>query len=162
MFTFARTLTFVLAASGLLMAQGDGPGRGPGHGPRMGRPALACLDLTDAQKAQFKAIDEKHRPSLETKGQAAREAGDALRKAMMDPATPEATLKALHAKAGDARFAMMMEHRQLRAEQFALLTADQKAKLEKLRAERQAQMKERGQGRGPHHGGPGFGAPEPR
>ncbi|HEX9010952.1 MAG TPA: Spy/CpxP family protein refolding chaperone, partial [Holophagaceae bacterium] len=116
----------------------------------------ACLNLTDAQKASLKAVHEKYRPILEADRTAAFEAGKALRAAAANPGTPDADLKAAFDKASAARFAMMQQHRALFQESLGILTPDQKAQFEKLRAERQQRMQERMKGRGPGRG-PGTG-----
>lgn len=147
-----RTLTLLLAVATLpLAAQGFRHGRGPARGPA---PLFACLNLTDAQKASLKTLREKYRPGFEAGRTATFEAGKALRAAMGDPATSDADLKALYDKAAGARFAMLQQHRALLQESLALLTPDQKAQWEKMRAERQQRMQNRRPGQG---GGPGFG-----
>jgi len=149
-----RSLALLLVVAALpLAAQGFRHGRGPGRGPGTG-PAFACLNLTDAQKASFKALHEKYRPALEANRTAMFEAQKALRTAMVDPATKDTDLKALYDKASAARFAMLQQHRALMQEGQAILTPDQKAQWEKLRAERQERMKGRGPGGGM---GPGAG-----
>ncbi len=155
-----RTLALLLAVAALPLAaqgfrQGRGRGMGPGAGPGFG-PAFACLNLTDAQKASLKALHEKYRPTLEADRTAAFDAQKALRAAAANPATSDADLKALFDKASAARFAMMQQHRALFQESQALLTPEQKAQFEKLRAERQQRMQERMKGRGPGMG-PGMG-----
>jgi len=114
-------------------------------GPRgMEGPVFAGLNLTEAQKAQFKAIREKHQASLEAKRKAAQEAGEALRAAMRNPAASESELKSLHERASAARFELAKEHRAMRLEHQALLTPEQKAELEKRQAERQERWKNGG------------------
>ncbi|GLH69319.1 hypothetical protein GETHPA_08520 [Geothrix rubra] len=152
-----RTLALLLVVAALPLAaqgfrQGRGRGMGPGAGPGFG-PAFACLNLTDAQKASLKALHEKYRPTLEADRTAAFEAQKALRAAAANPATSDADLKALFDKASAARFAMMQQHRALFQESQALLTPEQKAQFEKLRAERQQRMQDRMKGRGPGMGG---------
>lgn len=152
-----RTLALLLAVATLPMAaQGFRHGRGPGRGPGFG-PAFACLNLTDAQKASLKALHEKYRPTFEADRTAAFEAQKALRAATANPGTSDADLKAAFDKASTARFAMMQQRRALFQESLALLTPDQKAQFDKLRAERQQRMQERmkgrGQGMGPGMGG---------
>jgi Spy/CpxP family protein refolding chaperone len=153
-----RSLALLLVVAALpLAAQGFRHGRGPGSGPGAG-PAFACLNLTDAQKASFKALHEKYRPNLEAARTTVFEAQKALRAAMANPATQDADLKALFDKASAARFAMLQQHRALMQESQALLTPDQKAQWEKMRAERQERMKQRGPGHGMGRGmGPGAG-----
>jgi Spy/CpxP family protein refolding chaperone len=158
-----RTLALLLAVAALpLAAQGFRQGRGPGRGPGMG-PTFACLNLTDAQKASLKGLHEKYRPTFEADRTAVFEAQKALRAAAANSGTSDADLKAAFDKASAARFAMMQQHRALFQESLALLTPDQKAQFDKLRAEREQQMQERMKGRGQGMGdGMGLGpGPDP-
>jgi Spy/CpxP family protein refolding chaperone len=151
-----RTLTLMLVVAVMpLAAQGfrhGGPGRGPGFGP-----AFACLNLTDAQKASLKALHERYRPTFETDRASVFQAQKALRAAMMNSATSDADLKALYDKASAARFAMLEQRRALLQESQAILTPDQKAQWEKMRAERQERMKCHRPGMRPGRG-PGMGS----
>jgi len=147
-----------------LAAQGHprgGPGMGPRHsaGPGM---MMRGLDLTEAQRADLKAIAGKHREAAKGKHEAAMSAQKALREAMMDPATSVEQLKALHDKASQAQFELALDRRAMMQESMALLTPEQKAKAEKMRAERgkrgpgdRGQGKGRGQGMRPDSPAPG-------
>lgn len=165
-----RPLALVLAAAALpLAAQGFMHGRGPGRGGpgMMGRmPLFACLNLSDAQKASLKALHAKYQPAFERGRKAAFEAQKALRAAMADPSTPDADLKTLYDTAAGARFALMEQRRALLRDSLGVLTVDQKAQWEKMRAERQKWMQERHRGPGMGAGmGPGMGsdpAPAPQ
>ncbi len=144
-----RSLALLLVVAALpLAAQGFRHGRGPGAGP-----AFACLNLTAAQKASFRALHEKYRPALEASRTSVFQAQKALRAAMIDPATKDADLKVLYDQASAARFAMLQQRRTMMLESQALLTPDQKAQWEKMRAQRQERMKHRGPGRGMGPGG---------
>lgn len=162
MFKHATLLALLLVAALPVAAQRPGRGAfGPHRG--MGGPAFAGLELTENQKAQMKAIAEKHQATMEAKRKAAQEASQALHAASRNAATPEAELKALHDRASAARFEMLLARRAMQQEHQAVLTADQKAKLEKLQAERRERMEEGGFGRGPRKGfRPGMGGPGPR
>lgn len=136
-----------------LLAQGPHPGRGPGMGHEFVRP-FKGLNLTEAQKTSLKDVAEKHKAALKTKRDAVQEAHKTLQKAMVDPAAKEADLKVLHDSVSQAQFAMMLERRTMMLESEALLTPEQKAQWEKMRAERREHPF--GPGRGPGHGpGPG-------
>ena len=92
----ALPLALVALFSVPLAAQGHpwgGPGMRPHHpeGPRM---FMRGLDLTEAQKADMKAIGEKHREAAKGKHEAAMAAQKALHDAMMDPASTVEQLKA--------------------------------------------------------------------
>lgn len=130
--------------------------------PRMGRHPegfpmmMRGLELTEAQKASMKAIAEKHREAAKGKHEAAMAARKALHEAMMNPATSVDQLKALHEKASQARFELALDRRSMMQESMALLTPEQKAKAEKLRAERPKAGREGrpGRGEGRRHGLP--------
>lgn len=145
---------FVLAAA-LLMGAGvflaaQGMGRGPGQGPGAGR-GLQRLQLTEPQRAQVKAIQERHQAAIQAKAEAAQAAHRALREALADPAADAKNLQVLHEKASAARFAVMLERRAVHAEILPLLTPEQKDRFEKM-----PMGPGRGAGRGPRHGrGPG-------
>ncbi len=142
-----------------LAAQGDHRGPGMGHGPMM----MRGLDLTEAQKASLKTLGAARREAMKPKLEAAMTARKALHEAMMNPATPLDQLKALHEKASQAQFELALERRAMLQECLALLTPEQKAKAEKLRAERPQEGREgrMGRGEGHRHGAPPEGpAPE--
>ena len=160
MMSWGTGLVLALSAAALpaqgMMGGGMMGGRMMGGGCRMGTPCPygtpgGFLNLTEAQQNSAKAIQTRHQASLAAKFKAAGEAQDALRKAVQDPATPDARVKELHAKAADARVAVMLEHRDMEREFVALLTPDQKSAYE--------QQRQMGgpRGRGRHHGGWGFG-----
>ena len=117
------------------------------------------LDLTEAQKASLKVIADKHREGMKGRHEAALAARKAVQEAMMDSATSLDKLKALHEKASQAHFEMALERRAMMQESLGILTPEQKAKAEKLRAERRKEghrgMSERGEGR--RHGAPSEG-----
>ncbi|MDR3683034.1 MAG: Spy/CpxP family protein refolding chaperone [Geothrix sp.] len=150
---FAALAVALLAFGTSLPAQGYGPGCGcrrggfgPGQGAGLG---LRGLNLSADQQAKVKAIHENHQAAFKTKGDATQAAHQALREAMLNPATDAKTLQALHEKASAAQFDLMLEHRAVRQEILPLLTPEQKAQFEK------GPM-----GMGPRGGrgrGPGFG-----
>jgi len=122
-----------------LAAQGPRPEQGPRH--EMG-PRFQCANLTEAQKTSLKAIADKHQAALEAKRKAESDAQEAFHKAMQDPTTKDADLKTLFEKTNEARFAMLLEHRAMEQESQAILTPEQRAEMQKKRAEG-----------GPHHDG---------
>ena len=143
------------------------PHEGPGRDgrPEMGPMMMRGLDLTEAQRKSLKAIAAKHREATKGKHEAAMEAMKAFHEAMMDPSTPPEKLKALHEKASKAQFEVALGRRALMQESMAILTPEQKAKAEKLRAERpkdgRPRMPRRGEGPGHHEGrGPEGHGPE--
>ncbi|BDU71896.1 Spy/CpxP family protein refolding chaperone [Mesoterricola silvestris] len=135
--TLSRTLcagALALAVLPALAAGGRGPCGTAGGGacgtPRGG----VCANLpgvTEAQKTAFAALQAKHRPAMEEKCKAARDAHDALRQAMAKPDTDRAALKALFDKESQARFALLEMRQAHRQEMAKLLTPEQKAVWEK-------------------------------
>jgi periplasmic protein CpxP/Spy len=129
----------------LLPLTAQGPhhegGPGPGH-------IFQQLNLTDTQKASLKTIADKHHANLDALRKTSEAAQQAFQKAMKDPATKDADLKALHTKVSDARFAEILEHRAMMQESKGILTPEQKTQLDKAMAE-----DPRHEG-GPWHGGP--------
>ena len=133
-----RTLLLGLVL-GLFMMAGSAyaqPGhhhRG-GHGPKGGLGPLAALDLTDAQKEQIKDLHEQfqqahadefeqmkalHEQMREQRKSGDREAAQATREQMKE-----------------LKESMRDDHEALREQINALLTAEQKAKLEEMHANR--------------------------
>jgi Spy/CpxP family protein refolding chaperone len=150
----------VLALSAtVLAAQGFGPkmmGRGPGQGAPCGSMGR-FLNLTETQQADVKALNERHQASLDVKLKAAGAARDEMRKAMQDPAVSDAKVKELHVKVSEAMTAVMLERRAMQREFEALLTPDQKAALEKQRAQGPGKGRGMGQGMGQARGCGGSG-----
>jgi len=131
-------LTLALVTLGVaLVARDRGPGgtcSGPGAGPgfhRGGMEGFRGMNLSEAQKTQFKAIHERHQKTLEAKQEAAQTAGKALHEAMAKNADVNA-LRAAHDKVSAAQFDLLLEHRALRQEILPLLTPEQKAKFEQM------------------------------
>ena len=102
----------------------------PPPGPMMPRE----LGLSEAQHSAIQAVFEKHRAALEAKHRAAADQEKALMDAMDDPATSDARLQELQAKASAARFQAMREQRAAMLEAQALLTPEQRAKAKELKA----------------------------
>lgn len=148
----ALTLALVALFVAPLAAQGQPRGGGRGmkhHAPQGGPMMMQCLDLTEAQKTSLKAIADKHREATKAKHEVAMAAREAYRVAMRDPATSTDQLKALHEKVSQAQFELALDRRAMMQESMTILTPEQKAKAEQLRAERSGKRGGgRGQGRG--------------
>lgn len=116
-------------AAGAALAQ-PAPGQGPGPHARAIRAALATLDLTDAQKTSIKAIFESHKDegaALRAQIKADREALKAAASAPKpDPAVVGAAFLKVRADAEEAKAKM----KAVRAEIDAVLTPEQRAKLD--------------------------------
>jgi Spy/CpxP family protein refolding chaperone len=148
MMTAAALAVAALTCVGSLQAQPPGPpphGResgpgdpgGPGFGPRLAEE----LGLSDDQKPQLEALRGKQREALHPLMESARQAHEAFQAALDADNADAATI-------GQAALAMKAAEKKLRAahaaafeEMKAILTPEQVAKLEELRAQRK--------GRGP-------------
>lgn len=154
---FTALAVALLALGASLSAQGFGPGPGRGRGPAAfeGR-GLRGLNLTEAQKAQVKAIHERHQATLKARAEVAMSARTAMREAMGNPATDTKVLQGLHEKVSAAQFDLLLEHRALRQEILPILTPEQQAKFAKApmgqgrqgRQDRQGRKGQRGPGMG--------------
>jgi Spy/CpxP family protein refolding chaperone len=127
-----------------------GPGGPMGRGGRMGGPLAGGLrDLSDAQRAQVKAIHDKHAAQIEPLIQRARTAREALDTAIMSGNT--ANLQALSIEVGNAETELTFAQAQVQAEVYNILTAEQKQRIAERRKEmaaRRAEMLKRRQGQG--------------
>jgi periplasmic protein CpxP/Spy len=142
--TTTRRLTTATVALGLLLAGSPALGQGyrggreraPGRGIRA---ALATLDLTDAQKEKVRALFEAEKPkheALRLEGRTAREALEAAASAEQpDPAAVGAAFLRVQANRKTAKAERSASKEKLEA----LLTPEQRAKLEGwMAAHRQA------------------------
>ena len=123
--------------------RGKRGGRGGHRGMGMG---FRGIELTDAQKEQMKAIS-----------QASREGSKSLRDQMqanrrqMEQATAngfnEAQVQAIAQQQGALHAQMIVERERVKSQMFAILTAEQKAKLAEMKEQRKQKMQERMQKR---------------
>lgn len=124
---FALAAPVLMAqAPGCYMMQG-GPAAGPGHHGGWSPWMMGGLNLSEAQQTKLQSVAANHRASLDAKLASAIAARDALQEAMADPATPDAQVKAMSAKAAEADAAVALERRAWAKESEAVLTSDQKA-----------------------------------
>jgi Spy/CpxP family protein refolding chaperone len=150
--TGAVALSLLLGGSAALAGQGFRGGRegAPGRGLRA---ALATLDLTEDQKTKVKALLESERPRYEALRQEGRAAREALRTAAGAAAPDPAAVGTAFLGVQAHRKAVRAERESSRQKLEALLTAEQRAKLEGWRdAHRQmrrggAGVRDRGLGR---------------
>ncbi len=141
------TLT-LLSALAVAVFAGQGPGgqRGPG-GPPPGRPGgpggpgggmpLRFLDLTDAQKEQVKAIHEAERARIEPALKQMEEAHKALDAATAKGQFNESQVRAIAATIAQAQTELTVSRARQEAAVYQVLTAEQRAKLDKFREEHQ-------------------------
>jgi Spy/CpxP family protein refolding chaperone len=108
----------------------DGAGGGPG-GMRM----LRQLDLTQEQRDQAFKIFHEQAPAFRERAQAARAAQDALRKAALDPSADAGRIRQLADEVGKAHAEMAVMRAETVRRVTALLTAEQRQKLEQAGGE---------------------------
>lgn len=135
-----RSLTILLIALPIL-AQAPPPAS-PADAPRAN-----ALGLSSEQQAQIKAIRQKHQDAFKADHEAARTQAKAFRAAMEDPKASEAQLRQAYDQMSARRFQGLLERRAMRQEVRAVLTPDQQAKVDAMKARfrehRRARMERR-------------------
>jgi Spy/CpxP family protein refolding chaperone len=94
----------------------------------------AALDLTPDQQAKLKAIHEKYRDAAKADHVSSRAQAQAFRAAMEDPKSSEAQLRQAFDQMNAQRFQGLLQRRAMRQEMRAVLTPDQQAKADAMRA----------------------------
>jgi Spy/CpxP family protein refolding chaperone len=97
------------------------------------------LDLSDAQRAQMKAVLQKERPALKPLMQQLRQAHEQL-KPYQEGAYDEAKVRALAAQQTQTMVELTVQETRIHNELFQLLTTDQQAKMKEFEASREARM----------------------
>jgi len=100
------------------------------------------LGLTEGQKAQLEANREASREARKARRQQMRDLHGKLREAV-DSGVDQATLDTLGAELGKLQVTRMQEMQRARQQFEAILTDEQKAKLEQLKAGRKERWQER-------------------
>ncbi|NOT25675.1 MAG: periplasmic heavy metal sensor [Acidobacteria bacterium] len=138
----------VAAGSAMVLAQGPGPRgpRGGGPGFRGGLP-LRELSLTDTQRTQVQQLVQKHREGTRALMESAMKARQAQQQAIEAVPTNESAIRSAAAAVADVEADLAVQQAQLQNEIFNLLTPEQQQQLQKVRADREARMKQRAQQR---------------
>jgi Spy/CpxP family protein refolding chaperone len=102
-----------------------------------------ALGLTPDQQSRMKAIREKYRDSGKADREAVRAQAQAFRTAMEDPKSTETQLRQAFDQMNAQRFQALLQQRAMRQEMRAVLTPDQQAKADAMRAEFRDRMKAR-------------------
>ena len=137
--THIRILT-IGAAVLLVAAAAIAEGRHGYGGPGGFRHMLKQLDLTSAQQDQVKAIWAKEKPALQPLMQQLRQNHSALSALEASGPFDEAKTRALAMQNSQTMIELQVEHARIKSEIMQILTADQKAKLAELEANRAARM----------------------
>lgn len=149
----AGLMTLVLAgvsayAQGPAFGEFRGRGPGAGAGPGFDLP-LRQLDLTEAQQEQVGQLAQQHRPQMRGLIDQVRKAQEVRRQAIQTLPVDEGRIRAAMQELAAAEAELAVQQARLQSEIFALLTAEQQQRLQQLRAEREARLRQRrGQGSG--------------
>jgi Spy/CpxP family protein refolding chaperone len=139
----------LVSGGALLYAQGPAPGGPRGRGPGFGGPraglSLRALGLTDAQQEQVRQLTQQNREQMRSLMDRMRVAQEARRKAVEAVPFNESQVRAAMKDVAEAEADLAVAEARLQADIYALLSADQQQRLQKLRADREAQAKERAQ-----------------
>ena len=143
-------LALVLAGGSLAIGQGLGPGgprgRGPGMGPggpgALGLP-LAELNLTDAQRQQLRQLMEQFQAQNRTLVEQVRKGEEARRAAVEAMPVDEGRIRSVMQQVAEAETDLAIQRARLHSEIHALLTPEQQAQAQKIRADREARLKQR-------------------
>ena len=138
----------VVALSGTMAiaAVNDGGGKAWGHshhGRMMAAHLAKKLNLTDAQKEQWKAIHQSFRTDNQAFLQSVRQTHQDLRAAKQ--AGDEAKVAELKAVAQSQRAQMKQLHEAQHEKFLSILTSEQRTQLDALKAEREARRQQRQQ-----------------
>jgi periplasmic protein CpxP/Spy len=130
-------ISLVLATAlltGSAMAQGPGGHRG---GDFLGPMMMDMLDLTDAQQAQIKQIYQNGKTSMKPLWSQERESHLAMIKLITSGAFDPAKAQAIASQESQVRAQLEVEHAQLAAQAYQILTPEQKTKLNEFLAKRE-------------------------
>jgi len=137
--THIRILT-IGAAVLLVAAAAIAEGRHGYGGPGGFRHMLKQLDLTSAQQEQVKAIWTKEKPTLQPLMQQLRQNHSAMSALEASGPFDEAKTRALATQNSETMIELQVEHARIKSEIMQILTADQKAKLAQMEANREARV----------------------
>ena len=137
--THIRILT-IGAAVLLVAAAAIAEGRHGYGGPGGFRHMLKQLDLTSAQQDQVKAIWAKEKPAVQPLMQQMRQNHSAMSALEASGPFDEAKTRALVTQNSQTMIELQVEHARIKSEIMQILTADQKAKLAQIEANRAARM----------------------
>ena len=145
-------LVLAIVAIGAIFAfaQKADKGHGRNHfGGRGGFGRMAeKLNLTDAQKAQFKQIREASKTKIQPLMENMKSIRQQLQTATADGKFDEAQVQALATQQANVMAQLTVEKERAKSQMFQVLTADQQAQLKTLKDQMKEKFKERFQNRG--------------
>ena len=141
--TRIRILTIgaaVMLAVAAAIAQGMHGHGGPGGPGGDFHHMLRQLDLTSDQQTQVKAIFAKEKPAMQPLMQQMRQNHDAMKALEAAGSFDETKTRALATQNAQTMIELQVQHARIKSEIMQILTADQKAKLAQIEANREARM----------------------
>jgi periplasmic protein CpxP/Spy len=141
----------LVSGGAFVYAQGPDGGGPRGGGPGLGRGGpgavmpLRDLEVTEAQREQIRQLREQNRTQMQSLFERLRAAHAARRKAVEAVPFNESLVRAAMSELASVEADVAVAEARLQADIYALLTADQQQRLQKLRADREARAKERAQ-----------------
>jgi protein CpxP len=144
-------LLAVTLAAGAALAQGAAKAhmRGAGYGQHILNYYTDVLDLTDAQQAQMKSIMTKEKPTIQPLMEQLKQAHQQMRQLEQSGTFDEAKVRAVAAQQAQTMTDLIVEKARAKSEMMQVLTADQKAKLQKIESRHAQRMTNHLQGQAP-------------
>jgi protein CpxP len=137
----AALVASIVVGGVVVSAQRPGFGQGPGR-PQAGL-ALRGLELTEAQREQVRQLTEQHREQTRTLLEQLQAAQEARRKAVEAIPFSEPQIRTAAQALAEVEIELAVQQARLQADVYALLTPEQQGRLQTMRAERDARMKQR-------------------
>lgn len=129
--TLAAGLTLCLCATFAVSQTAKGGHQG-GPGDHILSYYTDVLDLTDAQQTQIKAILTKEKPTIEPLMEQLGQTHSQMRQFEESATFDEAKVRAIAAQQSQTMIDLAVEKARMKNEMYQVLTADQKAKLQKM------------------------------
>ena len=150
----SKVLTSLLAATltaGAAFAQGGAKAqfRGGDVGQHILNFYTDYLDLTDAQQAQMKSILTQEKPIIAPMVQQLAQTHQQLRQLEESGTFDEAKVRSVAAQQTQTMVDLIVEKARAKSQMMQVLTADQKAKLQKLESRREQRMMQHLEGSAP-------------
>jgi len=139
--------TTIVAALAIALLTGTAIAQGPHHhGDEMFGQMLGMmsdmLDLTDAQQAQIKQIYENAKPTMKPLWQQEHQSHQAMMQLITSGNFDQAKAQAIASHEAQIHAQMEVQHAQLAAQAYQVLTPEQKTKFNEFMAKRQQRMQE--------------------
>lgn len=128
--------------AGVAVAQGPHRQGGDFFGPMLGNMS-DVLDLTDAQQAQIKQIFQNGKSAVKPLWQQEHQSHEAMMQLITSGKFDQGTAQNIANQEAQVRAQLEVQHAQLAAQAYQVLTPEQKTKLAQVLAKRQQRMRER-------------------